>query len=372
MLQSNLRELQIQYYEAVKQLDQFRAASDAKVLQFETTIAELTAKLEASDSKNASLVQESSQIEVQLNEARESTQLLEKKYHRAKKIVKELQTREQSYTRRENLYQQKLDEIEMELVRFVDCLNKTLFEDGLKFCKILATNNSQAQALHKQKVQLDVFLLVRKLCANFNSDSSAENQQIKQRITAILEQQLANIIVNPSNMRTVTDFVEYSTTGNDSAECDSTAHQRHAHAAHRLSQPNLPRPIGVAGQPTKQFHELQPLSNIGAPTQNQPSPPQSVNSYPSSNSLNSLNNNNNNENLKGNYFPTSGLVTSTASSKKQTFDLQQQTTGADDRFNHPPPDIQVPYTTDEWHDKPVSEWTTTQVSTWLLALGLDQ
>lgn len=357
----------------------------------------MTGKLESSQNELSELQEQSKQLEKQFNDIKESSQTLEKKYHRAKRIIKDMQSREQSFNRREQLYQQKLDEIEYELGVLIESIDKTVYEDGLKFYTILTDKSAAGTENGQRQAQLDVFGLVKQMLTNFSANQSTQNPQIKQRVLAILEQQLANLMIITNGNAAVAGNVAVNSANQLNAKMalssDSnypvTNDIKHNHnqtynlAAHRLSQPNLPHPIGVGGQPTKLFHALNPMPT--PISNNEPSPPQSVNSYPSTNSLNSLNNNNNttanNNNVISANNNNNNIVIAPKLRDPPATDLQMSLSSiapstasanlSEDKFE-PAVDIQVPYQTNEWHDKPVSEWTTTQVSTWLLALGLDQ
>lgn len=392
ILEQNLRDLQSQYYEAVKESDEYKS----KFTEIEQNFQTMSGKFENSKNELTDTREQTSQLEKQLNDIKESSQTLEKKYHRAKRIIKDMQSREQSFNRREQLYQQKLDEIEYELGVLIESIDRTIYEDGLKFYA-LTDNNNSINVPNQKQAQLDVFGLIRQMLNNFSANQSTQNPQIKQRVVSILEQQLANLMIITNGNAAVAGTVSVNSNPNQPNATTKTAisndqiyssandsknnqNQVHNYASHRLSQPNLPHPVGVGGQPTKMFHGLNP---VPMPIMlNEPSPPQSVNSYPSSNSLNSLNNNNNNNN-NSNINNNNTIMTTKMRELPSISDLQlnlpsltPSTTAAvaptnEEKFE-PVADIQVPFQTNEWHDKLVSEWTTTQVSTWLLALGLDQ
>lgn len=387
ILEQNLRDLQSQYYESVKELDEFKGTSDLKVTDLEKNVVDLNAKIEGLRNELTDVQEASAQLEKNLNDTKESSQVLEKKYHRAKRIIKDMQSREQSYNRREQLYQQKLDEIEFELGLLIESIDRTVFDDAIKFFNL--TDPVVCQQQHQ--VRLDVFGLLKQILNNFSSCKSTQNAQIKQRIVSILEQQLANLMAT-TNGTTPTTVIQDLVVGsnnrlpltrtNFASDSESVRFgHNNPYASHRLSQPNLPHPIGVSGQPSKFFQGLTPLP-VPLST-NEPSPPQSVNSYPSSNSLNSLHNNNNNtSNMNNNNLTLMPIklrdqqqllpaTTEEHSNVANAAEASLASCIAEEKFK-PVPDIQVPYQTNEWHDKPVSEWTTTQVSTWLLALGLDQ
>ena len=391
ILEQNLRDLQSQYYEAVKGLDDYKGTADAKIEGLETKLTEVKNRLESVQNELSDANERADQSEKQLNDTKESSQLLEKKYHRAKRIIKDMQSREDSFTRREQLYQQKLDEIEFELGVLVQSIDRTILDDGLKFYNII--DNSSCPRQHQAR--LDVFGLIRTIMNNFSSNETTQNAQIKQRIVSILEQQLASLLTQTNGTSPVTDSITtmppvtaatLSLTNNANAGdsttaatinqpqiqnniMDSNSHsQSYQLASHRLSQPNLPHPIGVGGQPTKFFHGLNPMPI--SVSMNEPSPPQSVNSHSSSNSLNSLNNNNNNNNIN-NHVVSTKIRTEYSGDMLSNSVTQPSSTSDNDGFQ-PVPDIQMPFQSNEWHNKPVSEWTTNQVSTWLLALGLDQ
>lgn len=405
-----MRDLQSQYYEAVKELDEYKNSAETKITTLEESLNDAKQKLECSQSELLDSQEKAQQLEQKSNDIHESSQILEKKYHRAKRIIKDMQSREQSFNRREQLYQQKLDEIEHELGVLIDSIDRTVYDDGLKFYSLLdATNNSNNKKLTssancQHQARLDVFGLLRHMMNNFTSNQTTQNPQIKQRVVSILEQQLANLMMlsngNTSTFATIISSSEQELIGQQLARKQQHQHQQqhnHPLASHRLSQPNLPHPIGVGGQPTKVFHGLNPMP-MPVTLNNEPSPPQSVNSYPSSNSLNSLNNNNNNINIQNNNNIT--VVGSKIRDHQAVSDVQLNmttmvhpvttatafmggsltssaiaTTGGssmiiDEKFK---PISNGPFqANEEWHEKPVSEWTTHQVSTWLLALGLDQ
>lgn len=386
ILEQNLRDLQSQYYESVKELDEHRGKSEAKVTSLEKSIDELNLKLESLRNELTDAQENSTRIEKELDDTKESSQVLEKKYHRAKRIIKDMQSREQSYNRREQLYQQKLDEIEFELGLLIESIDRTIYNDAIKFFSL--TDPVVCQQQHQ--VRLDVFGLLKQILGKFSSCQTTQNAQIKRRVVSILEQQLANLMVTSNETTSTTaiqDLVVSSTIATTTMRSnplnDNEGFRFNQNdiplASHRLSQPNLPHPIGVGGQPAKFFHGLAPLPI--PVTASEPSPPQSVNSYPSSNSLNSLHNNNNNMSNLNNNNSTLMPIKLREQQPPSTTELHRSSLTdaepslasslADDKFK-PAPDIQVPYQTNEWHDKPVSEWTTTQVSTWLLALGLDQ
>lgn len=326
-----------------------------------------------------------SQQEKQLNDIKESSQLLEKKYHRAKRIIKDMQSREESFTRREQLYQQKLDEIEFELGVLISTIDRTVYDDGLKYFSF--TDSLAANCSQQHQIRLDVFGLLKQMLDNFNNNQKTQSAQIKQRIGSMLEQQLASLLAASNGCASVAGpvvpippVVPVAVKSSDQVNNNNEAkpnQNSYSYASHRLSQPNMPHPIGVGGQPTKIFHGLTPVPM--AASLNEPSPPQSVNSYPSSNSLNSLNNNSNLNHLGAvsKLRDLAPLVGGDSSLPTQQVTAPQATSTSDNENNNnfqsaPPADPQVPYQTNEWHDKPVSEWTTNQVSTWLLALGLDQ
>ena len=276
-----------------------------------------------------------------------------------------------------------MDEIEYELGVLISSIDRTIYEDGIKYFRIADNCNSN----NKHQTQLDVFGLIKQMLNNFNSNQSTQSAQIKQRIITIVEQQLANLMatsdretsaicsvtpsIAPITQIQLTTNISNDTSKNHLLNSNSSnvnfteRTQTYQYASHRLSQPNLPHPIGVGGQPTKLFHNINPLPvTISL---NEPSPPQSVNSYPSSNSLNSLSNNNN---ISINNNNNAKIIRDQQEPNDRHLNLAVTSTN-DESFQQAP-DIQAPYKTNEWHDKPVSEWTTTQVSTWLLALGLDQ
>lgn len=374
ILEQNLRDLQSQYYGAVKELDDYKSNAESQLSELRENICDFNNKLEASQHELSDAREQSSQFESQLNDIKESSQILEKKYHRAKKIIKDMQSREQSFNRREQLYQQKLDEIEHELGVLIESIDRTIYEDGIKYINV--TDGASCPRQHRYT--LDAFGLIRQLLKDFNDDQSTQNPQIKQRVVSILEQKLASLMATAGAKGT--QHMRASASIDDPQLKTSQIDEQNRHsqnlsyqlASHRLSQPNLPHPIGVGGQPTKLFHNINPPPMSAAPHES--SPPQSVNSFPSTNSLNSLNNNNhlstNNNNHNHNKFNNDQPSTG-GNFQLSTHNMILGTPDTD-KFQ-PTLDIQVPpYQTNEWHDKPVSEWTTTQVSTWLLALGLDQ
>lgn len=348
-------------------MDDYKGTTETKLSDLEQNISSLNGKLESSQNELADSNEKSAQLEKQLDDIKESSQMLEKKYHRAKRIIKDMQSREQSFNRREQLYQQKLDEIEYELGVLIDSVDRTVYDDGLKFYSI--TDNSVCQRQHQTR--LDVFGLLKQMLDNFSLNQSTQNPQIKQRVVSILEQQLANLMVLTNGSTTVADNVtlaaplatlnnKNNSTENNSTHLSSNKHSQNPSyplASHRLSQPNLPHPIGVGGQPTKLFHGLNPPP-VPISAANEPSPPQSVNSYPSTNSLSSLNNNNNNNN---NNMNNNNIVINSKMREQPVNDLPlnlnpilpstANLTTNEDKFQ-PAPDIQVPYQTNEWHDKP--------------------
>lgn len=362
ILEQNLRDLQSQFYETVKQLDAHKSSSENALADVKQSFAELQNKFESSQNELSDSREQCGSLEKQLNDIKESSQLLEKKYHRAKKIIRDMQSREESFTRREQLYQQKLDEIEHELGLLINTFDCTIYDEGLRFFTL-----SDALGCNKShQTRLDAFGLLRQILANFQSNQSTQSAQIKQRIVSMLEQHLANLVARSNNCTTVSGTISPGKSAVSESDSTGNAQQKHhPYAAHRLSHPNLPYPIGVGGQPTKIFHGLGPMPNTL--TTNESSPPQSVNSYPSTNSLNSLNNNNQPTTVNNNIVSTKLTAVDA---------IPQQATSAAPTNNteefQSPTDIQAPFQTNEWHDKPVSEWTTNQVSTWLLALGLDQ
>lgn len=373
ILEQNLRDLQSQYYEAVKELDEYKSNNEHKLTELGEQLREVGCKFESSQNELSDARDQSAQLEKQLAEIKDSSQILEKKYHRAKRIIKDMQSREQSFTRREQLYQQKLDEIEFELGVLIESIDRTIYDDGLKYCSIADGTG----CVRQHQINMDAFGLMKQMLSNFNANQSTQNPQIKQRVISILEQQLANLMVSTNGTSSIAATlpifqpITSNTVSDRSQIIDSGSSSRHNQtyqlASHRLSQPNLPHPIGVGGQPTKMFHVLNPIL-----TSNEPSPPQSVNSYPSTNSLNSLNNNNNSiVNNNNVVLPAKLREQPSISDLQLNAPIQSSTTNIDEKFIQAP-DTQVLYQTNEWHDKPVSEWTTTQVSTWLLALGLDQ
>lgn len=386
ILEQNLRDLQSQYYGAVKELDEYKGSSETKILEFEQNVLELNKKLENSRNDLVDAQDQISKSEKQLNELKESSQNLEKKYHRAKKIIKDMQAREQSFNRREQLYQQKLDEIEYELGVLIESIDKTVYEDALNYFS-LVDSNPTCQRQHQAR--LDVFGLIRKMLNNFSLNQMTQNPQIKQRVVSILEQQLANLLVASNGSTSISSNVPIATaTAMISNTSDNSQHQQPQHlqliepgnkripnyqlASHRLSQPNLPHSIGLGSvkPPAKLFHGSNPLP---VPTNGSgPSPPQSVNSYPSTNSLNSLNTNNNmncnlttsgtttvpaaTTNNNNNNTMTSNLMIPKQKDQSSMNDVNLNTIPvgsnliSDEKFR-PAPDIQVPYQTGEWHDK---------------------
>lgn len=402
ILEQNYRDLQSQYHDAVRKLDDSKRDSELKVRELMEKLDEMQSKFEISQSDLLDKQEQLDCYQKELDDNKESSQLLDKKYHKAKKIIKDMQSREQSFTRREQLYQQKLDEIEFELSAMIESVINTIKDEGINFYHPDGYDG-------QHKVRLDVFALFKRILSNFSDNQPTQNPQIKQRVMSILEQKLANLFaisnehisVTSNNVASYNQDSINSCQKNDQALNSKPTHQ---FASHRLSQPNLPHPIGVGGQPIRLFHA--PTMNPGSTSiQNEASPPQSVNSYPSSNSLNSLNNNNNNNVINNNL-----IVAPKIREVPQNNDLPQAilsmvapklpTKISGDNFHQTPTDAQDPYQADEWHDKPgkcshtirhhlsqshnrtslisssiislVSEWTTTQVSTWLLALGLDQ
>lgn len=413
ILEQNLRDLQSQYYETVKQLDGTKGKAEARIAELEETLAEVRNRCESNQNELEDSREQTRRLSKELSDIKESSQLLEKKYHRAKKIIKDMQARDESFTRREQLYQQKLDEIEYELGVLISTIDKTIFDEGLAFFSII--DSSSPTCLRQHQSRLDVFGLIRQMMNNFSQSSATQSAQIKQRIVSMLEQQLANLLALSNGGTSVTGSLipvpptvpqvgaskgqaevgkqadggnhfssigsgksaKHNNNNNNNSSINNNTEKRNYnnYAAHRLSQPNMPHPIGVDGQPTKIFHGLTPVP-IGTALANESSPPQSVNSYPSSNSLNSLNNNNNNNNhasLSGpklRELPSDPSLALPAQNLPSLNDDLFQATATQPAAQ--PTDAQAPYQTDAWHEKPVSEWTTHQVSTWLLALGLDQ
>lgn len=383
----------------MKQLDSFRGDAEKKIGKLEDELTESRNQLEATESELADAREQSNQREKQLNDIKESSQLLEKKYHRAKRIIKDMQSREESFTRREQLYQQKLDEIEYELGVLISTIDRTVYEDGLKYFTLMtgengANNNNNNLCTKQHQIRLDVLGLIKRMMDNFNESKMSQSEQIKQRIVTMLDQQLASLLASSNGCASVTagpvvpippvavpNLCSVASTkplnlmnnNND----DNKHNQNYSYASHRLSQPNMPHPIGVGGQPTTIFHGLggaAPMMPMVAPLNAEPSPPQSVNSYPSTNSLNSLNTANNHHQQAKLHDPHQAIHETGA--ENGTGQHQQPTSLLPEELfkstTAPPDVVQAPYQTNEWHDKPVSEWTTTQVSTWLLALGLDQ
>lgn len=436
ILEQNLRDLQSQYYESVRDLDNFRSSQETKESQLQSNLSELQNKLDASQTIVLDKDEQLKLLQIELNDIKESSQLVEKKYHRAKKIIKDMQLREQSFTRREQLYQQKLDEIEFELSQLIESINLTIKNDAINYYTLIKspTNGHQDNNI-PLKGQLNIFGLIKKIIDNFNRHKESQNPQIKQRVASILEQKLATLIAQQNDNSTsvianatiVTQQQQQQLTNTTSIDglylgsqqnINNNSSNNNAEIINnRASCPAdvsilaltttpapppmpLPHPIGING--TNKIFSLPTRNNpSNIQNTNDGSPPQSVNSYPSSNSLNSLNNiNNNNNSTSLNNFnhinnnlligstkqaliePTKTTTTTIANNQQQkiisdlsnqvvapivTNQLEQDLTSATTTT-----DPQNPYKTDEWHDKPVSEWTTTQVSTWLLALGLDQ
>lgn len=412
ILEQNLRDLQSQYYEVVRELDEFKSSTEIKTETYEKSIVELEEKLEALQVELDASREQSSDLEKNSNDIKESSQLLEKKYHRAKKIIKDMQSREQSFTRREQLYQQKLDEIEYELGVLIETVCQTVNDDGLKFFRLLVSangNNGAGQdptaelaSNGQARAQLNVFSFLKKMLDNFNSNEASQNQQIKQRVVSILEQKLISLMASNNNTTTVVGNIATvngskrsaagSTTG--PGQNDATPEQSIEPLAASIYQHQQQRPLsqvlplGVTGSgtiadPTRLFHAMNslptPQSSIDELL---PKPISLGNLYTSTNSLESngtSNNNNSNHVINNNNHNGTGasnngkslqsmmpmyvspvLPTAAATQLAVAMDLTDDKAGA------------MAYQSDEWHDKPVSEWTTTQVSTWLLALGLDQ
>lgn len=384
ILEQNLRDLQSQYYEAVKELDDYKGETETKVSELEQNLRTLNTKLEGSQTELCDVREQSEKFEKQLNDIKDSSQTLEKKYHRAKRIIKDMQSREQSFNRREQLYQQKLDEIEFELGVLINSVDKTIYDDGLKFFSLIDNQtNTTNQHCQQHQAQLNAFGLIKQMLKNFKANPSTQNPQIKQRVVSILEQQLANLVALANGNQAVSgsvtlvsphligrqslssDIISQQLTTTTIVDSNNKNGQQHSQlASHRLSQPNLPHPVGVSGQPTKLFHGLNPIP-VPVNT-NESSPPQSVNSYPSTNSLNSLNNNNSNNNnnsslVNNNNNSNVMMVAKLRAEQPLVNDLQlnnmpsivpsSATVSNEDKFQ-PVPDIQVPYQTNEWHDKP--------------------
>lgn len=360
----------------MKELDDYKGQSESKISELDQSIRNLNSKLEGSQNELTDARDQSSGFQKQLNDIKDSSQTLEKKYHRAKRIIKDMQSREQSFNRREQLYQQKLDEIEFELGVLIQSVDRTIYDDGMKFFSLIDNiNNNQQQ---QNQARLDAFGLIKRMLNNFKANPSTQNPQIKQRVVSILEQQLANLMVSTNGNQAVFGCVSVVSAhtivrqslssdiiSQQSTTVDNNSNSNHSQhstvisqlASHRLSQPNLPHPVGVSGQPTKLFHNFNSIP-VSVNT-NEPSPPQSVDSYPSTNSLNSLNNNNNNNSSMNN----NNNLTMAAKLREQPSvkDLQLNNISSvvsssarvsnEEKFQ-PVPDIQVPYQTNEWHDKP--------------------
>lgn len=110
ILEQNMRDLQGQYYEVVKDLNNVKGDHESQIRSMQEALDANKRELADQEQRFKALKEESDQYILQLDQSKDSSQLLEKKYHRAKKIIKEMQQREQSF-RREQIYQQKIGEI---------------------------------------------------------------------------------------------------------------------------------------------------------------------------------------------------------------------------------------------------------------------
>lgn len=372
ILEQNLRDLQSQYYESVRELDDYKGETNGKLAELKENAIALQLKLDTAQGEILDKQEHSECLNKELIELKESSQLLDKKYHKAKKIIKDMQTREQSYTRREQLYQQKLDEIEYELSSLIEAIIYTIKDEGINFYHII--DNVDELDSNQMRVRFDVFNLFKSMLSNFNDNKKTQNPQIKQRVVSILEQKLANMFAQ-CGATSVTSSISTPNTDrltsldlNRGTIPTNTVQSTNPFWA-KLGQPAVPHPIGVGGQPIRLFHT--PVDSLNPAQQSESSPPHSENSYPSSNSPTSLNNNNNNTAINKNAILNSKLHEPSIRGDSIALSSIAPTKSTDDKFQINP-EVQDPFQTDEWHDKPVYEWTTTQVSTWLLALGLDQ
>lgn len=420
----------------MRELDDYRSSQETKMDNYEASICDLKGSLEVAQNELSDRDEQTKCLRKEFNDIKESSQLLEKKYHRAKKIIKDMQSREQSFTRREQLYQQKLDEIEFELSQLIDSINNTINNEAINYVKLVKENINNTTINNNNnknefstsdpiiKAQINVFGLINKILDNFTNKQECQNPQIKQRVASILEQKLSQLIASHNNnnnngLMTNNNLINQSdmTTTNlqqqqhqdlviPVVDCNGTLRRSHpigagldatSYMTNRMSCPAgvniIPNPPPPPPPPPPAM--INPLAGLGPlanskffNTTNQTnnnniiangnggSPPHSVNSYPSSNSLNSLshhtnpNNNNNNNNSftinnnnlvqlnsKINNNKSSDQVFSTNIIKNNNLPISSQIMGSNEQQDnnikyHSTPDVQNPYKTDEWHDKP--------------------
>lgn len=194
ILEQNMRDLQGQYYQVVKDLDSAKSDHETQIKSIEETISAKKEEIADLNQRLQAVKDESDQHVARLNEYKDSSQLLEKKYHRAKKIIKEMQLREQSFNRREQIYQQKIDEIENELSAFVDSLSSKLEQmeqnkanSGAHRLPTTTPTNSYPSVTDTNS-QFGAQSCLRAVLSDYNKKPG--NPEIRQRVLNILKQHI--------------------------------------------------------------------------------------------------------------------------------------------------------------------------------------
>ncbi|KAG9510402.1 Neurabin-1, partial [Fragariocoptes setiger] len=408
ILENNLRELQCQYYQLAKELEKTRSAGETQVNSLNEQLRANQAKCNDQEQRINEMQCKLDQYEKSLAETGESGQLLEKKYHRAKKIIKELQQREQSFNRREQIYQQKIEEIECELSQFVATvkqrlqLNSSSSDSYVQSSSMmsLTSNNQSGHPLNKSSFMFNADQCLSDILSDFALKPES-NQQIRQRFLSIIQRQLDLDNLSTDSAATFQDTAARVATVSHQplnplfgccAQSIDQPQQQHKKGIAPLVQPRHntivnknnsnpgPRPASLAHFTESQHgpsvnnnddknnrNSIHSILTTATLQHHQPSPADSVNSYPSSVSLNSLT-------PQPNAVKVPTAVGSVYDQPTPKSSLSSVVPAPTSTSNLAPidPNSQAPYQTGEWHEKPVYEWTTTQVSTWLLALGLDQ
>uniref|UniRef100_A0A672Q7V8 Protein phosphatase 1 regulatory subunit 9A n=1 Tax=Sinocyclocheilus grahami TaxID=75366 RepID=A0A672Q7V8_SINGR len=348
-LYQKFRELQIKHTVTEAEIQKLKnklAAVEKEKARWEREKTQLKQSIE--DNKERMLKLESYWIEAQtlchtvnehLKEAQSQYQALEKKYNKAKKLIKDFQQREMEFAQREDAEKKRLEEAEKAHLAEIQSLQ----------VRIAALESELMQLMKQNGIQV-----------NNNNNSAESRAQLTERLTAL---QCPRRSVAGGELDELTGTSGTHPERNERGSGPQSSRVAGATEARlRHPQPQGPDNEGSsASRDDKSGEKLLDLGSTGPSAEN--SPERCKSKGPGVTDDLSLSSTSSTE--------ISGLLTNAKmSSRSQTLMLSSDESVdmiEDEILDDGPPS--KPY---QWQNRSVTEWTCQQVSCWLMGLNLEQ
>ncbi|XP_016317649.1 neurabin-1-like isoform X3 [Sinocyclocheilus anshuiensis] len=348
-LYQKFRELQIKHTVTEAEIQKLKnklAAVEKEKARWEREKTQLKQSIE--DNKERMLKLESYWIEAQtlchtvnehLKEAQSQYQALEKKYNKAKKLIKDFQQREIEFAQREDAEKKRLEEAEKANLAEIQSLQ----------VRIAALESELMQLMKQNGIQV-----------NNNNNSAESRAQLTERLTAL---QCPRRSVAGGELDELTGTSGTHPERNERGSGPQSSRVAGATEARlRHPQPQGPDNEGSsASRDDKSGEKLLDLGSTGSSAEN--SPERCKSKGPGVTDDFSLSSTSSTE--------ISGLLTDAKmSSRSQTLMLSSDESVdmiEDEILDDGPPS--KPY---QWQNRSVTEWTCQQVSCWLMGLNLEQ